>query len=111
MYDYEYFACVCGEESKAEAEWHLKQAYHTLGDGTDESNLLTRVIYSLTWDLKEPVSITAIDCDMWAGIWAETDAKKDDGTPLFKVKIQCDLLEHGIAVLWNAFHDKFPLED
>lgn len=107
MNDYEYFACVCSDEARAEAEAHLQRAYETLD--ADATNLLSRVVYSLNWDISEPAHITSMACDMWAGIAAETYKEQYEGRPVFRAWVQCDLLEHGIAVIWNAFSQKFPL--
>jgi hypothetical protein len=108
-YDYEYFACVCSDEARAEAEAHLQRAYDVLE--ADATNLLSRAVMSLQWDISSPAYITQIACDMWSGIWAETYERKP-GTeePLFNVMVQCDVVEHGIAVVWNAFYDRFKEE-
>jgi hypothetical protein len=95
------FMCICSPEGKTEAETILAEVKELLE--ADDSNVITNIIYSLSWDYQG--HITSIATDMWSGITAETYSKE------FKVYMQCDRIEHGLAAIWKAFYDKYGEPD
>ena len=89
------FMCRHSDDSTAQAASVLAEAReHLLADDT---NLLSAVVYRLNFEYS--ASITGIDCDQWAMVCAETYDHK------FKVTVQCDRVEDGIAAVWKAFRD------
>ncbi len=106
--DSNYFACSCSEGGKNECENLLSKVKKLLD--AEDSNLLTKVIWSLEIDYG--ANITSVACDQWCGVWSQTQ-DIDGGTfkaiqpPVFKTEIQCDKVEHGVAATWFAYYQKF----
>ena len=101
------FICRCGEENtayadvlQAEVKEDIRKIYPTLTDG----DFLTVVVQELNW--QHNAHISGIYNDQWSMVCAETHDEK------FKVTIQCDRAEDGIAAVWKAFRDHgTPVED
>lgn len=83
-------------------------------DATPE-NLLSKVVYGLTWNLKDAsATITSIPCDQWCAVIA-TGARYETSGLLAQVGeeeristfVQCDHVEYGIAKTWKIFAEKF----
>jgi hypothetical protein len=70
-----------------------------IADG-NPARLLSAVVYGLMSHYD--AEITGIPSDQWAAIIAETHDR------VFRTRIECDLLEHGIAGTWRAFQERFP---
>ncbi len=102
-----YFICTCSEEGKKEAKFVLNEVKKLLE--ADDSNLVTKIIYSLNWAYG--AQITSIGCDMWCQIDSKT-YKIDETTkePIFFTEIQCDQIEDGMATTWYAYYKKFGLK-
>jgi len=104
--EFEDFICTCSDEGRQRGAALMDEVRGRLSTGSEElmprqvenSNLLTMVVTSLNWDFD--ARITQIANDQWSGVWAET--YKGD----FKTRIECDLVEHGIAATWKAFADR-----
>jgi len=106
--DRNYFACSCSPEGKNECTSLLKTVKELLG--ANDSDLLSKVVYSLQIDYQ--AEITSIGCDQWCGIWSKThdiDGKTFEPIepPIFTTEIQCDEVEAGIAATWYAYYKKF----
>jgi hypothetical protein len=98
-----YFACSCQEEGKKECEQLLIDVKQLLS--ADDSNLLTKIVFSLNFDYG--ARITEIACDMWCEIWSKTYHSNEEGEPLFLTQIESDEVEVGIAATWFAYYKKF----
>jgi hypothetical protein len=99
------FICRCHTADSEEADVLLKEVRDRLAAGSvnlnprevTAGNFLTTVIFSLWWDYQ--ASITGIDCDQWCMVTAERYTDK------FRVAVQCDEAEDGIAAVWKGFAD------
>ena len=105
-----YFACSCGDG--AEECKYIRDIVKELLE-TDDSNLVTRVVYSLNWDFE--VEILGIPCDMWSAIISapfgtvlsdEQPYRRSDNVAY----IQCDSIEDGFAATWLYWYEKFEKE-
>lgn len=103
--------CVCNDEGRAEADALLAEVYARLGrPGPDSGpvevsaeNFLSRVSWSLWWNLDPGVSIEGIYSDQWFGVKADNYRSTD---PVF---VPCDRVEDGIAAIWKYYADKAQL--
>lgn len=90
------FACRCGEErTKQMAE--LRQDVMRRLEISEESQLVTGVVFSLHWDFH--VEITGIHTDQWSVI----TTKKYDETVI--TRVECDWIEDGFALTWKRYAD------
>lgn len=104
------FACSCGDEGKARCDAMMEWALNFLSTyengelapkPTTRENLLTHVVYKLSWDYH--AHITRIVNDQWSRVDSEGHFGDDD----FKTFIQCDRVEDGIALTLRAWYDRF----
>lgn len=102
------FICVCKDDGKQQAEELMAEVRSRLAAGSEELTpvqeeyldkyFVTAVVTSLNWDYN--ASITRIGNDQWSVVLAENYDQS------FKTRVQCDLIEHGIAATWKAFADR-----
>jgi hypothetical protein len=90
--------CSCGAERAARCDAMLQKVADELCEG-DVARIASAVVYSLQ---NYSASITGIPSDMWSAVEAATY----DGA--FSTRIECDLIEHGLAGTWLAFKERFP---
>lgn len=98
--EFRHFYCECKPEGKEHCEQMLQEVLAILK--VDIDYLLTAVVTSLNWDFQ--AAITHMPTDMWSAVIAETHNGEDP----FRVRIECDRLEHGVAGAWKAFHEHYP---
>jgi hypothetical protein len=96
------FICRCDEDGSMEADILLRQVRDVLGEKVEASNFLTCVAYNLWHRYGASLSI---DCDQWFLVSGERY------TDEFRVNVECDEAEDGIAAVWIAFHDMRKDED
>jgi len=89
------FMCRHSDKTTAEADSVLNEAKEQLS--ATDATLLSKVVYRLNFEYEAEIS--SIACDQWAMVSAETYDHK------FKVTVQCDSVEDGIAAVWKAFKD------
>ncbi|HEV2172158.1 MAG TPA: hypothetical protein VGR71_01260 [Nitrospira sp.] len=101
------FICRHGDEHIAEAEALKKEVYEWLGEKytVGDGNFLTIVVLELNWE--HSAHISSIYCDQWSMVCADSLDEK------FKVTVQCDIVEDGIAAVYKAFreHHGTPVPD
>lgn len=101
------FICRHGDENIAEAEALKAEVYAQLGEKyvISDGNFLTAVVLELNWEYS--AGITGIHCDQWSMVCADSLDEK------FKVTVQCDIVEDGIAAVYKAFreHHGTPVPD
>jgi len=98
------FICRCNAEAEAEADRIRAVVHDRLNPFQGEmpdSIFLTTVVISLNWD--HHAYISSIHCDQWSMVTAKTYDSVDNP---FKVSVQCDNVEDGIAAVWLAFSDR-----
>jgi len=91
------FMCVCSDTERNKSEACYQRVLQAL-DATPE-NLLSKVVYDLQWGYQDDESyafITSIACDQWCGIRAKVEGPKQAD-----IYVQCDVVEHGIARVWE----------
>lgn len=106
--------CSCGEEGKKGSEELLAKTIKFLDPddkqpeehAINRGNIVTQCVYALNWDYS--AHYTEIHNDMWSSVSAETYAQGDDGKPLFRVYVECDLIEDGFMAILHAFAERFP---
>lgn len=99
------FICTCSEEGIIKAGRLRREVRRLLAGGSlhlaprpvRASNFLTMAVISLNWDFSG--YITKIANDMWSKVNAESWDKENP----FRVRVQCDEVEDGIAAAWYAF--------
>lgn len=89
------FMCVCTPGARAVAETVMAEVCNRLECSPE--TLLTEVVISLNWD--HSAHVTGIENDQWSGVYAEKYDKS------LVTRVQCDLVEHGIAMTWKLFAD------
>lgn len=66
------------------------------GKEVTRSDLLSAVVYSLSWGYR--ATITGMYCDQWAAVAAEAEG--------FSTWVECYELEVGVAMTWKLFADR-----
>jgi hypothetical protein len=102
--------CIHSDEGKTRAEEIKAEVCRRLGredEPVPRDQLVTAVVVSLNWDFD--AMITGIPNDMWSAVNTECHAYENKEYVLkFKTRIECDLIEDGIAATWKLYADKFP---
>lgn len=119
---YDDFMCACGGEESKESRRSadvLATAKELIAGEVTDANFLTAVVYELEWSYG--AHIDSIHCDQWCAVTAvkKEFAKDERGewdydaerVTVFRTRIQCDLVEHGVAATYLAFRSRFGASD
>ena len=106
-YLYTNFPCRCGdpadpktEEKRRKLDFRLQEAYDFVQAGPE--HFWTYAVQVLNWNYQ--IRITGLPNDQWSAIEAERNWGPG---PHGKIRIQCDLLEDGLADLLLWARDTF----
>lgn len=115
------FMCICQKESKAECESCYNRVLEELGATPED--FLSQLVYSCS-DLESEqgrfyLHITGFASDQWAAISAEVSyldkalGKWGQYRPHADIYVQCDVVEHGLARVWELAKDStnLPVEE
>ena len=105
MPDYEAFICRCKEEGEKAADELHAEVLSRLSGGTAllltrgiaPEDFMTAIISSLEWDYQ--AHVTGIYYDQWGAVHAEDESG-------WRVLVQFDRLEDGLAAVWKAYADR-----
>jgi hypothetical protein len=94
------FICTCKDKGREHARQLMAEVRRRLPqpESVTDANFAGRVVESLEWQFD--ARITEIASDQWPRVTAESW----DGA--FKTRIDCDIVEDGIAATWKAFADR-----
>ena len=102
------FACSCDDEYKQECAEIKKWAIDFLNSKhtdyiVDDSNLLSQVVYYLSWYYQANITGIPNDPGGWSAVTAESYGETDN----IKTYIECDHVEDGIVFTLKAFYDYY----